>query len=194
MNKHTGYWDQGIDAVPRMTGLADEVLNCADLINVCDELGLTLPVPNLLDVGCGTGRCSILADTYLGVDISPSAIGYCQRRGVNAVLIDGPADLWRMPVDLFTWVFACSVFTHIDRQEQREYLRQFVRLAPKLFVDILPDDPGQSCLRWGTDEAGFRQDMAEAGYVLSDRTVDRVDSNHADGGVRHRYYTAERRP
>lgn len=190
MNKHAGYWDQGIDAVPRMTGVPDEVMDPQDLRTVCDELGIVLPVASLLDVGCGTGRCSVLGTDYLGLDISPSAVAYCQRRGVSAVLIDGPGDLWYLTPERFAWVFACSLFTHIDRQEQIEYLRQFVRLAPRLFVDILPGDEGQSCMRWGTDEAGFRQDLADAGYRLGDVTADRVD--HANG-CRHRYFTAVRR-
>lgn len=189
MNKHAGYWDQGIEAVPRMTGVPDEVLEPSDLRNVCEELCIKVPVSSLLDVGCGTGRCSTLAADYLGMDISASAVAYCRRRGVEATLIEGPQDLLWIPQDRFTWVWACSVFTHIDRDEQRDYLRQFVRIAANLFVDILPGDPGESCMRWGTDEAGFVQDMQAAGYVLADVTADRVD--HANG-CRHRYYTARR--
>lgn len=191
MNIHTGYWDHGIDEVPRMTGVPGNVDDPADLRGVCIELGIALPLPSVLDVGCGTGRLSVIAERYLGADIAPSAVAFCHRRGVAAITIDGPLSLRELGADSFEWVFACSMFTHIDRDEQRGYLAEFFRIAPCLLVDILPGDEGRSCMRWGTDETGFRDDLAAAGYVIDAGTTDRIDTRSA-GECRHRYFVGRR--
>ena len=195
-NVHTAYWDRGLNQVERMTGLGASptaaALAGADIREVCRRLGIPLPVGSLLDVGCGTGRLSALAGPgYLGVDISASAIQYCQARGILARVIDGPESLAVLDDDAFDWVWACSVFTHIGRDEQRRYLAEFVRLAPLLLVDILPGDPGQSPARWGTDEARFRADLESAGYAIDPATTDVVDG-HGPTAPHHRYFIGRR--
>jgi SAM-dependent methyltransferase len=46
----------------------------------------------IVDVGCGTGGCyraiqrRFLADTYVGIDLEPKALGYCRQRGVRALI------------------------------------------------------------------------------------------------------------
>jgi SAM-dependent methyltransferase len=179
-----------------MTGLGRKptaaALAGADIRAVCAQLWVPLPVDRLLDVGCGTGRLSALAGPgYLGLDIAPSAIRYCQERGILARLIDGPESLAVLEDDSFDWVWACSVFTHIGRDEQQRYLAQFVRLAPRLLVDILPGDPGRLPARWGSDENEFRADLMAAGYVIDPKTTDVVDGQ-GPRAPRHRYFTGRR--
>jgi SAM-dependent methyltransferase len=194
-NIHTAYWDRGLDQVERMTGLGRSpsaaILSGSDIRDVCLRLDIGLPVASLLDVGCGTGRLVTLAADYLGADISPSAITYCHQRGVSAVLIDGPEGLDFLEPGRFAWVWACSVFTHISREEQQGYLAQFARLAPRLLVDILPGDPGRSADRWGADEADFRRDLVAAGFVIGPGTVDVVDGSGSKA-PRHRYFVGVR--
>lgn len=182
------YWDHGIDAVQQRTGAADSIMDGSDIRGVCADLGIALPCPNVLDVGCGTGRVSVLCDGYFGVDIAPSAIAYCTQRGLQAYVISGPDDLPNgFPFD---WVWACSMFTHIGREEQRAYLKAFIARAPHLLVDILPGDRHANYARWGTDEAGFVADLIAAGYVVRPHTTDRIDTA---GGAHHRYFVADRR-
>lgn len=185
------YWDHGIDAVQRRTGAADSIMDGSDIRGVCADLGIALPCPNVLDVGCGTGRVSVLCDGYFGVDIAPSAVAYCQQRGLLAALISGPEDLPTGPFDCwFDWVWACSMFTHIGREEQRAYLKAFIARAPHLLVDILPGDRHANYERWGTDEAEFLRDLDAAGYRVRPERTDRIDTA---GGAHHRYFVADRR-
>lgn len=194
-NVNANYWDRGVDQVERMTGLGTaptpDALAGADIREVCRRLGILLPVPSLLDVGCGTGRLMPLAASYVGVDISASAVTYCLTHGVPALLIDGPDALARFAADEFAWVWACSVFTHIGREEQQQYLAHFVRVAPRLLVDILPGDPGRGPARWGTDEATFREDLMAAGYHIEPLTVD-VSDGSGRSAPRHRYFVGVR--
>ena len=194
-NLHTAYWDRGIDQVERMTGLGAaptaDALAGGDIRRVCQTLEIALPVARLLDVGCGTGRLSALATAWVGADIAPSAIAYCRRRGLEAHVVDGPEGLARFEDDAFDWVWACSVFTHIGREEQQAYLAQFVRLAPAVLVDILINEPGRSAARWGSDEGAFRADLEAAGYCVGDRTTDVVDG-HGPTAPYHRYFIGVR--
>lgn len=194
-NVNAAYWDRGVAYVERMTGLGAtptvDALVGGDIRRVCARLDISLPVDRLLDVGCGTGRLSRLAVSYFGVDIARSAIEYCHARGIGADVIDGPSSLAALPDDGFDWVWACSVFTHIGRDEQRAYLAQFVRLAPRVLVDILPDDAGRSPARWGCDETLFRADLQEMGYAIEPRTHDVVDGV-GPRAPRHRYFVGVR--
>lgn len=84
MNDALAYWDRGVAAVPMMTG-ASTLMRGEDILEHAERLGLQLPLANVLDVGCGTGRVSAFCTGYLGVDIAPSAIGWCQAHGVPAI-------------------------------------------------------------------------------------------------------------
>ena len=194
-NIHMSYWDQGIGEVERMTGLgrlpSPTILAGDDIRNVCLMLGINLPVASLLDLGCGTGRLAPLAVDWTGVEISPSAVAYCQARHLPVSLIDGPTGLAGFPADRFDWVWACSVFTHIDRDEQQRYLAECVRVAPQILVDILVDEPGRSCARWGSDPHVFRTDLEALGYVVSSHTHDVVDG-HGPTAPKHRYFVGRR--
>jgi SAM-dependent methyltransferase len=195
-NPNAAYWDQGLSQVERMTGLgrapSAAALAGADIRDLCVRFAIPLPVDRLLDIGCGTGRLSALATSYFGVDISASAIAYCHQRHIAAALVNGPDGLAALPDDGFDWVWACSVFTHIGREEQQQYLRQTIRLAPRLLVDILPGDPGCTPARWGTDEVAFRADLDAVGYRVFGQTDDVVDGSGSHA-PRHRYFIGDRR-
>ena len=55
---HTAYWDRGVRNVPDMTG-AKHLLDGRDLYAVCQALDIDLPLPNVLDVGCGPGMLTL---------------------------------------------------------------------------------------------------------------------------------------
>lgn len=177
------YWNVPIDAIPAQTG-AENVMDCSDLADALNGLGLDPPLRDVMDVGCGTGRFSALCDGYRGADISPGAVQYATREGLDVWLISGGKDLEGVTSE---WVTCFSVFTHIGRGDRQRYLGAFAQIAPKLIVDILPGVEGGSTPVWYADPDGFEDDVDAAGYEISayyERT--------APDGTAHRYYWCER--
>lgn len=184
-HRDAAYWDRGPRNVPDMTGARD-VLDAQDLRDVCGRLGLALPLKDVLDVGCGTGRLAQLCaspDDYAGCDIAPSAVSYCAAHGRRAYVIRGPADLPTTDVGIVTCV---SVFTHMDRAERRDYLAAFARCAPEILADIIPGDGTGDVAYWTADEREFLVDIADAGYVMLAWTDQGWDH------VFHRFFWARR--
>jgi SAM-dependent methyltransferase len=173
-----------------MTGAA-AVMDCADLLDAFDALGVEVPLDGpVLDVGCGTGRLAQLVHggLYTGVDVSVRAVDYCLDRKLSAWLIDGPEDLVRFGGSYAT-VACLSVFTHVGRDVRRDYLGAFARVAPRAVVDILPGPEGGGVAAWYADPADFLCDARGAGWEAR-REHQRVSPD----GVAHRYYLLDRRP
>jgi SAM-dependent methyltransferase len=180
LHRDAAYWDCGVSRVPRRTGAAT-LMEASDIISLCDELGIELPLPSLLDVGCGTGRASgVCADArrYLGLDITPSCVAFCHEHGIPAVLIRGASDVVYAGAE---WTFALSLFTHMDRRERRAYLQHFY--SPHILVDIIPGNGSGDVALWTANEAGFRRDLAAADYAVH-RQADRIGPD----GALHRYF------
>jgi SAM-dependent methyltransferase len=182
MNADVLYWDRGIDAVPVMTGAAT-VLDASEIAAVCGRLWLEFPLPNVLDVGCGTGRFAKLCNGYVGVDIAPSAVAYCQREGLTASTISGPDDL---PAGPFGLIACLSVFTHINRDARRAYLRAFAERADRVLVDVIHGTEGGDVTMWRADLAGFRADIAEAGFRVH------ASTQGVGIGALHTYYSVRK--
>ncbi len=113
------------------------------------------PEHRVLDIGCGVGRVALpltrqlTTGTYDGFDIVKRWIHWCRRhitpthpnfRFTHADVYNShynrrgvPASRYRFPYDdaSFDFVFATSVFTHLDPAAARNYLREAQRvLAP----------------------------------------------------------------
>lgn len=183
MHPFTSYWDRGASNVPDMTG-ARHLLDARDMVQVCADLDIPLPMPKVLDVGCGTGRLAPLCDGYMGVDIAPSAIAYCEKRGLLALLIDGPDDAF--PSGYFGWVTCISVFTHIDRAERQAYLAKFAAMTANVLVDIIPGDGTGDVPLWTAVPEAFEADAVSAGFEVVAQT------DHFWDDQRHRYYRLRR--
>lgn len=177
------YWDRGVDLVPHMTGAAG-LLDGRDFADIATAVELACPLGKVLDVGCGTGRLSRFCAEYLGVDIAPSAVEYCAKRGIPARVIDGPADL--AAFGGFDLVLCMSVFTHVDRAMRREYLATFARLSPELLVDIIAGDGSGTIAAWSADPHVFRRDLADAGYAVV------ASTQWSWNGFTHEYFRARR--
>jgi SAM-dependent methyltransferase len=177
------YWNQGIEMVPHMTG-AGHLLDAQDIPSICADLGIALPLQNVLDVGCGTGRLAVHCEGYLGVDIAVDAVRYAKRAGRNVQLVAGAHDLPLWNFDLITCL---SVFTHIDRAERRDYLDAFAIRAPMCLVDIIPGDGGGATERWTCDVHEFTTQLEDAGWCVCATT----QRGTPDGNV-HRYHLLRR--
>lgn len=175
------YWDRGVRNVPDMTG-AKHLLDAQDFPVIFAALDMPERLPNVLDVGCGTGRLAKWCDGYAGMDISPSMVEYCRAKGLWATLITGPQ--WVVP-DV-QWIACISVFTHIGRDERRDYLRSFCYNAPNALVDILPGDGSGAIEFWTADPDEFVADCIDAGFDV----LGSVD--HQWGVHTHRYYRLQR--
>lgn len=181
LHPHVGYWDHGVKNVAAMTG-ALGLLDAHDIMELCQVMGIKLPLRSALDVGCGTGRVAPLCRSYVGVDIAPSSIEYCVQNNLNAYLISGADSLgqWRTE-----WTLALSLFTHMDRTERRAYLAKF--RSKYLLADIIPGDGSGEVAKWTADVTEFMADLDEANYKVV-RTADKVGLDH----VFHQYFWAQK--
>ena len=103
------------------------------------------PSPNLdiLDVGCGTGYNLLQLGRYgraHGVDMSPEALEFCRRRGVDSVTLHKAGEL-PFADSSFDLLTAFDVIEHIE--DDRAALREFARvLRPRgwllIYTPALP--------------------------------------------------------
>ncbi len=115
---------------------------CAqDVEKILEENGHSFStIEKVLDFGCGCGRVLRFlskdgshAERLYGTDIDPQAIRWCKKHlplanwDVNKAL---PPT--RYESDTFDFIFAISVFTHLDEQYQNAWLQELRRiLKPK---------------------------------------------------------------
>jgi SAM-dependent methyltransferase len=185
------HWNRGVENVPLITGAAT-VMDCSDLLDVCTKLGVRVPMPSVLDVGCGTGRWARFCREYVGVDVSDDAIVFAHYAQREAYRIDGPSDLefvwtrwmYRRPITITCF----SVFTHIDRPERIAYLRAFHELSLTAVVDIIPGDGRGNVECWTADPFDFLSDLDDSGWAA----VRRYSRVSPDGPI-HEYYRLEAR-
>ncbi|MDG1252187.1 MAG: class I SAM-dependent methyltransferase [Schleiferiaceae bacterium] len=117
------------------------------------RLGGLQPNESVLDIGSGLGRMAIPLTDYLeasaeyhGFDVVPSAVADCQHRITSRfphfhfqhvslvndlyTLEGASADAFTFPYseDQFDFAWATSVFTHMERTEVQNYLREARRV------------------------------------------------------------------
>lgn len=131
---------------------------------------------HFIEMGCGCGANLVwLAQKGIkvsGIDISPTALGLCERNLRLAGLVDRIGELVEgsvtdipFPERAFDGVFEACVFQHLNRQERQKAFAEVARILKPggLFVgymldqghttfrqkksEQLPDDPGTFLLR-----------------------------------------------
>jgi SAM-dependent methyltransferase len=183
VNPAARYWDHGVASVPQMTGAA-HVMDASDIPSLARDLGFELPMGEVLDVGCGSGRIARHCTKYVGADISQDAIAFCRGNGLDALLIDGPQSLpARSDFDMVTCL---SVFTHIDEPERAAYLRKFRHLAEWLLVDVIPGDGTGGIPFWTASLGRFGLLLRAEGYEVMSETERKARA----GDYVHHYYFA----
>jgi len=124
-----------------------------EALRLIDDFGLTKE-STLLEIGCGTGRLPIgimrtigKVKTYEGIDVSDAAIDWCKRHieqdhpEFQFTLIDVKNDRYnpegsdiseefRLPIDdtQFDIVYLYSVFSHMELEDCKAYLKEFARV------------------------------------------------------------------
>lgn len=90
----------------------------------------------ILDFGCGCGRTLIHLSSlapnakFYGTDIDKQAIDWCQRNlkfGTFSVSRETPP--LQYEADMFDFIFAISVFTHLNEDYQFRWLEELKRIA-----------------------------------------------------------------
>lgn len=124
-------------------------MNCArDIQKLLEDHGASYAdFRGVLDFGCGCGRVlrflpqiQTHARQVVGTDIDPKAIEWCRRRLAFARWdVNGALPPLGYPSESFDFVFAISVFTHLDESYQDAWLHEIDRiLGPKgLFLATL---------------------------------------------------------
>lgn len=85
----------------------------------------------ILDVGCGCGGNFNTLSQFgkvIGLDESPEAIKFCQKRGFKDLIL-GKAENINFPEEYFDLVVALDLFEHID--DEKKVLEEFYRVLKK---------------------------------------------------------------
>jgi ubiquinone/menaquinone biosynthesis C-methylase UbiE len=166
------------------------------------ELGLT-PDSSVLDVGCGTGLLTAAlaeylssAGRYVGTDLAPEAVAFCQKRFGKANFQFLQSHMTRVPIASaeFDFVFLGSVFTHMYPREVSALLADLARLlgaGGRVVADAF-SAPGIGSHRGGRgmvviDEALLEECFREAGYLH-----EVIRDGEWEPGVRRRIFLLRR--
>lgn len=116
-----------------------------------ERLGVKVKRGRALDFGCGVGRLTQALcehfDQCCGVDIAPSMIAQAERfneHGSRCRYFLNEADNLRFfPDNSFDFVFSLIVLQHLEPENAKEYIREFIRiLSPGgLLVFQVPSQP-----------------------------------------------------
>ena len=137
-----GKEDEAVHTVP------DGVFNPSSVRLAFELLGDNeLGGKKVLDVGCGRGgTAALIADTFesdvVGVDLSPEAIGFCQRTHQNPRLSFKVGDAENLPAEAATF----DVVTNLESSHTYPNLRAFYAEVARvlaegglfLYADLLP--------------------------------------------------------
>lgn len=82
----------------------------------------------ILDIGIGKGEMLACMKnwgykTYLGVDVSSSAIRYCESIGLNCMLVDDTIEWLRGHEGVFSLVTVIDVLEHIKKEDTLNFLK-----------------------------------------------------------------------
>lgn len=120
------YYDEGKDLVKNM------------LLRLRESNIDVSSFKEILDFGCGSGRLlrhfTFLKESKLyGVDISPQLINWCQKKLVfGNFRVNSLSCFFEDEDEKFDFIYAYSVFTHIELERQNEWMAKLRRiLKPK---------------------------------------------------------------
>lgn len=127
---------------------------------------------SILDFGCGCGRTLLqLIDKFpgqhlSGTDIDADAVAWCQQNLKPAQFrTNGPEPPVNFQAGAFDLVYVISVFTHLDRRRQEQWLPDFHRLLRPGGVLIVTVHGETAAIRAGIDWADL-PDVKEKGVAF----------------------------
>jgi ubiquinone/menaquinone biosynthesis C-methylase UbiE len=94
-----------------------------------------LPAARVLDVACGTGFLTrYLRGDVVGLDQSERMLAEARRRHAGATYVLGDALRLPFPDSSFDRVVSAHFYGHLRPRERRSFLREALRVAPRLVV------------------------------------------------------------
>lgn len=121
----------------------------------------------ILDAGCGTGRCAQVLEphgTVEGIDYSPAAIDYCERRGLKHCRV-GDLNEWQPAADVYDVIVSLDVLCCEAIRDDYEVLEKFYYALRRNGVLIL-NLPAFSLLRRIHDAAVSIVRRYQKGHVV----------------------------
>ncbi len=84
------------------------------------------PDDKVLDIGVGRGEMLSCMKKwgfeYLGIDISPSTVAFCQSLGLNSTLVSSTQDFLKQNLARFKVITCLDVLEHVPREQVVEFL------------------------------------------------------------------------
>ena len=125
----------------------------------------------IFDFGCGCGRTMIwLADVapnahFSGSDIDPEAITWCQQNlGFASFAVNEPTPPLNQAADAFDFIYAISVFTHLNEEYQFQWLSELQRVTqPKGYVLLTV----HGAYFWGQMPLPQLEEMRQRGFLFT---------------------------
>jgi SAM-dependent methyltransferase len=129
------------------------------------------PSPRILDAGCGTGR-NLAEFSRLGpaegIDLSPQAVQYCRRRGLDGVR-EGVIEELPFEDDRFDLIFATDVIEHLpDDGRALDELRRVAAPGARLIITV----PAYNWL-WSHHDDSYHHYRRYTRPLLRSRAADR---------------------
>jgi len=134
---------------------------------------------NILEFGCGSGRIVLMLEdklrkcNFFGTDIDEEAITWCRKNfDFGNFDVNKTVPPLKYQYDMFDLVWAHSVFTHLDEEQQFEWLNELKRITkPKGIVVISVHGPYAWSVRRRPkgSEKELEEELGKNGFVFLHR-------------------------
>jgi SAM-dependent methyltransferase len=171
--------------------------NCAnDLKSALQRIGIDFDsFTDILDFGCGCGRVVRFLHNpsepqrFSGSDIDPESIEWCQRNLPFAVF---KVNEHKPPLPFgekqFDFIYAISVFTHLDEENQFAWLNELKRVARPGAIIIATT---HGCYTQTSLDAQARERLADKGFLFSVEATGRFKADGLPDFYQTAYHTEQ---
>ena len=140
-----------------------------DIRKILGQEGINIgDLQSVLDFGCGCGRVIRFfgdVQNLWGTDIDAKAIAWCEKNLPGSFAVNDPMPPTRFKDEQFDFIYAISVFTHLNEQMHFEWLRELKRISKRGGYLILSCQNEQSGAKHM--DAAQRRELREKGFIFS---------------------------